>query len=316
MRKTNWPEVQDGPKFGMRRVITAVVWRLLLGAAILLISAYGQNAGADELEAVIRAGKLRHIGVPYANFVISADTGLDVELVRAFAEHLGVQYEFVGSSWSRIIADLSGQSARVRGDDVEIIAEAPVRGDLIAAGLTVIAWRQKLVDFSTPTFPTGAWLVARADSDLQPIIPSGDIDQDVRAVKMLLRGKSVLGLQASCLDPTLYALDGAGALVKYFPENRSLDEMIPAVMAGMAETTLMDVPVALIALEKWPGKIKVIGPLSAPQEMACAFPKSAPNLRRAFDAFFAQFKADGNYDALVRKYYPSVFSYSGSFFKG
>jgi ABC-type amino acid transport substrate-binding protein len=316
MSKTNWRGVQVGPKFGMRSVITSVVLRLLLATAILMITAYGHDAGADDLEAVIRAGKLRHLGIRYANFVVSENAGLDVELVRSFAEHLGVQYEFVETSWSQIIADLSGQSARARGDDVEIIAEAPVRGDLIAAGLTVLAWRQKIVDFSTPTFPTGVWLIAREDSDLQPIIPSGDIDRDIQTVKALLQGKSVLGLQDSCLDPSLYALDEAGALVKFFPGNRNLDEMIPAVMAGMAETTMMDVPVALIALENWPGRIKVIGPLSTPQEMACAFPKSAPNLRRAFDAFFERFKADGNYDSLVRKYYPSVFSYYGSFFKG
>ncbi len=110
MRKTNWRGMQDGPKFGMRRVITAGAWRLLLAAAVLLISAYGDDAEAGDLDAVIRAGKLRHIGVRYANFVISANAGLDVELVRAFAEHLGVQYEFVASSWSQIIADLSGQS--------------------------------------------------------------------------------------------------------------------------------------------------------------------------------------------------------------
>ncbi|MDZ7596970.1 MAG: transporter substrate-binding domain-containing protein [Desulfobacterales bacterium] len=110
MRKTKWRGMQDGPKFGMRRVITAAVWGLLLAAAVLLISAYGDDAEAGDLDAVIQAGKLRHIGVHYANFVISANAGLDVELVRAFAEHLGVQYEFVASSWSQIIADLSGQS--------------------------------------------------------------------------------------------------------------------------------------------------------------------------------------------------------------
>lgn len=316
MRKTSRWEKRGYRKNAIWQTITAVVWRLLLATGALISTACVQGAGAGDLDAVIQAGKLRHLGIRYANFVVSENAGLDVELVRSFAEHLGVQYEFVESTWPRIIADLSGKSARARGDDVEITADAEVRGDLIAAGLTVLAWRQKIVDFSAPTFPTGVWLIAREDSDLQPIKPSGAIDRDVQAVKALLQGKSVLGLRDSCLDPSLYAVDQVGALIKFFPGNRNLDEMIPAVMAGMAETTMMDVPVALIALEKWPGKIKVIGPLSAPQEMACAFPKSAPNLRRAFDAFFERFKADGNYDSLVRKYYPSVFSYYGGFFKG
>jgi hypothetical protein len=58
----------------------------------------------------------------------------------------------------------------------------------------------------------------------------------------------------------------------------------------MTDTALMDVPVALIALEQWPGEIKVIGPISLQQGMACAFPKSSPNLRRAFNEFFIQCK--------------------------
>jgi ABC-type amino acid transport substrate-binding protein len=308
--------MRDYPKNGIRRVTASIVGGLLLATGVLMLAVCARDAGAGDLEAVIRAGKLRHLGIPYANFVISPDTGLDVELIRSFAAHLGVQYEFVDSSWPRIVADLTGKSVTANGDDIQVIAKTPVRGDLIAAGFTILDWRQKIVDFSTPTFPTGVWLIAREDSALRPIVPSGDIHRDVQAAKALLQGKSVLGLQDSCLDPALYALDQVGALVTFFPGNRNLDEMIPAVMAGMAETTLMDVPVALIALEKWPGKIKVIGPISLPQEMACAFPKSAPNLRRAFDAFFEKLKADGSYDSLVRKYYPSVFSYYGGFFKG
>jgi ABC-type amino acid transport substrate-binding protein len=314
--KSDGRDMRDFPKNRLGRMAASIVWVLLLATGILMVAVSPRDADARDLESVIKAGKLRHLGIRYANFVINAETGLDVELICAFAAHLGVQYEFVPSSWPRLVADLSGKSVTVNGDEIAITAESPVRGDLVATGFTILGWRQKILDFSTPTFPTGVWLIAREDSALQPITPTGDIHGDVQAVKALLQGKSVLALPDSCLDPALYTLDQTGAQITLFPGNRNLEEMIPAVMAGMAETTLMDVPVALIALEKWPGKIKVIGPLSPPQEMACAFPKSAPNLRRAFDAFFEEFKADGSYESLVRKYYPSVFSYYGGFFKG
>ena len=307
-------QVHHHPKNLKRRSMPSVSVTLLLVLGFLAAAFWGQSAFAGDLEAVIKAGKLRHIGVPYAHFVVNENVGLDVELIKAFAEHLGVQYEFVASDWPNILADLSGNLVRSHGDEIEILQQTAVRGELIAAGLTVLEWRKKLVDFSTPTFPTGVWLIARADSDLHPILPTGDIDRDVQAVKAALQGKTVLGLQNSCLDPALYGLDETGAQIKLFPGNRNLDEMIPAVMANLAETTLMDVPVALLALEKWPGKIKVIGPVSAPQEMACAFPKSAPHLRRAFDAFFEQFKAEGKYHSLAKKYYPSVFIHYGDFF--
>ena len=141
------------------------------------------------------------------------------------------------------------------------------------------------------------------------------MDQDIRAVKTLLKNRSVLGLKDSCLDTDLYGMIETGAEVKQFAADRNLEEMIPAVLARMTDTALMDVPVALVALEQWPGEIKVIGPVSPQQGMACAFPKSSPNLRQAFNEFFKQSKANGNYQKLVAKYYPSVFTYYPEFFK-
>jgi len=286
--------------------------RPVLGLLLVLLSPV-LVSGAD-LDQVLQTGKLRHLGIIYANFVVPEKSGLDVELMQLFAAHLGVEYEFVETSWANVIADLTGKQVKPQGESVEILGEAPVRGDGVATGVTVLPWRKQIVDFSTPTFPTGVWLIAKADSVLQPIAPTGAIDRDIAAVKASLNGHSVLALANSCLAPELYGLAATGANVQLFPQDRNLDEMIPSVMAGLAETTLMDVPVALIALEKWSGEIKVIGPISPSQEMACAFPKDAAHLRRAFDEFFQQCKSDGTYERLVRKYYPSVFSYYGDFF--
>jgi ABC-type amino acid transport substrate-binding protein len=198
---------------------------------------------------------------------------------------------------------------------VKVVGENPVRGDLIATGFTILPWRAKVVDFSETTFPTGIWLVTRGDASLQPIAPTGIISQDISAVKKTLQGVSVLALKDSCLDPDLYGLNKTGAKIKLFPTDRNLDDMIPAVIAGMADATLMDVPVALVALERWPGEIKIIGPVSPPQGMACAFPKTSPRLRQEFDTFFRQFKANGRYRRLIVKYYPSVFTYYPDFLK-
>ncbi len=89
----------------------------------------------------------------------------------------------------------------------------------------------------------------------------------------------------------------------------------PAVVKGDAETTLLEVPDALAALQKWPGKTKVIGPLSPRQDMAYAFAENSPELRDAFNRFFEQCKKDGTYTRLVKKYYPMVFNYYPKFFE-
>jgi ABC-type amino acid transport substrate-binding protein len=271
----------------------------------------GPAFGADLPEIKAR-GVLRHLGVPYANFITGSGDGLEVETMQLFARHLGVRYEFVKTSFGEVIADLTGKKVTPQGDEVEILGEAPVKGDVIATGLTVLPWRQKVIDYSVPTFPTQVWLVVRADSTLKPITPSGNIAKDIAQTKKLLRGRTCLAIEKTCLDPALYQLADTGAAIKLYKGN--LNELVPALLNKEAETTILDVPTALLDLEKWAGKIKVIGPISEPQDMAAGFAKTAPQLREAFNQFFSQIRKDGTYGRLVKKYYPAVTAYFPKFF--
>jgi ABC-type amino acid transport substrate-binding protein len=167
-------------------------------------------ASADDLAQIRQRGVLRHLGVPYAHFVrqtAKGIDGLDVEVMQRFADHLGVAYEWVETSWSTVFRDLTGQQVERTADGgVKVSGQTEVRGDMIANGLTVLPWREKVVNYSSPTFPTGVWLIARADSPIKPIDPSGDIQTDIQRIKGLLAGRSVLTMNNSCLDPRLYDL--------------------------------------------------------------------------------------------------------------
>lgn len=267
---------------------------------------------ARDLKEIQAEGVLHHLGVPYANFINGSDQGLDIEITRLFAAEIGVRYEYVPTTWKTVLSDLIGKKVTVDGDKVTQGDVVPIRGDVIANGLTILPWRQQIIDFSEPTFPTQVWLVARSGSSLKPIEPSGNLDQDVAAVKNLLSRKSVLGVVGTCLDPKLYNLDAVQAESRLF--NGSLNELAPAVLKGEAETTLLDVPDSLVALAKWPGEIKILGPVSEQQEMAVGFRKDSPQLRQAFAKFYTRIKKDGTYTALVKKYYPDVFYYYPEFF--
>lgn len=70
-----------------------------------VITSTGFASGGD-IPQIKSKGVLRHLGVPYASFVTGSGDGLDVELVKSFAQHLGVRYEFVQTSWSNFIRDL------------------------------------------------------------------------------------------------------------------------------------------------------------------------------------------------------------------
>ncbi|WP_022941828.1 transporter substrate-binding domain-containing protein [Psychromonas hadalis] len=277
---------------------------------------------ARDLAEIKAEGVLRHIGVPYANFVTqytqgnkSIEAGLDVELMRGFADHLGLRYQYVKATWANVFTLLNGESAHYKNKQL-VIGEyrQPIAGDIIANGATILDWRKQVVDFSDAYFPSAVWLVARSDSSLQPIIPSNSIEQDIKQVKALINNVDVLAMKYSCLDPDLYNLYNTGANIILPVRARKLNEMIPAILNNDAESTLLDVPDSLIALQKWPGEIKIIGPISKDQRMAVAFRKDSPELRNAFNLYLRQLKKDGRYNQLVKKYYPSVFHFYGDFF--
>lgn len=259
---------------------------------------------------------LRHLGVPYAKFVNNQGEGLDVDMMRLFAKHLGIRYEYVPTSWTTAFTDLTGDIFKIEDGKVIKTAQGPIKGDVIANGLTILPWRQELIDYSRATFPTGIWVIARADSPLKPVQGNGSIDQDIKDVRSMLNGHRVLTMSGTCLDSSLYNLTETSAeIIIEKPDEKTLDDMAPSLLNGDAELSLLDVPDALVALQRYPGEIKILGPLTKDQLMGCGFRKDSPLLRDAFNDFFRKITSDGTYKKLVEKHYPSVFLYLGDFFE-
>ncbi len=297
---------------------TAHFLHIFLYAALLFSS---HQTAARDLAEIKKAGVLRHLGVSYANFVnyyledkTVRKSGLDVELIQGFARYLGVKYQFVPAKPANAAGLLTGQNVLFDGEKVIYRDHVAIAGDLIASGATKLAWRKEIVDFSDDYFPSAVWVIARADADLQPIEPTGSIVQDILQVKSLLNGRNLLAIKQTCLDPHLYNLQATGANIIFPPAGYKLTDMVQAIIKGDAEMTLFDVSDTLAALQKWPGEIKVIGPISEKQTMGVAFRKHSPELRKAFNAYLQQIRSDGSYYQLVEKYYPAVFDYYGEFF--
>jgi ABC-type amino acid transport substrate-binding protein len=289
----------------------------------LLVFFFSSLSNARDLAEIKADGVLRHIGIPYANFIIiykegdkTIVNGFDVELMKGFAKHLGVKYEYVSASWSNAFTLLTGRNAHysntglIRGHVTH-----DIKGDLLASGTTILPWRTEVVDFSDNYFPSAVWLMARADSDLKPITPSGSVTQDIITVKKLIKDHNVLAMKQTCLDPDLYDLYDTDANIILPVTELKLSEMIPAILNNDAESTLLDVPDILIGLQKWPGETKVIGPISEDQKMGVGFRKDSPELRKAFNQYLRGIQQSGEYNVLVKKYYPSVFNFYPDFFK-
>ena len=289
----------------------------VLGRSALLVAGFLlclQTAFAQDLDEVRKRGVLRHLGVPYANFVTGSGDGFDVELMQLFAKELGVRYEYVQTNWNDVIGDLTGKEIRYK-PSVQEVGSRPVRGDVIANGMTILPPRLKLLDFSDPTVPSAVWLLARPDVPVAPIKPSGSREQDIKLTKARMSLGTTFVMDNSCLDPTLYDLEGKGFKLKRFTGSTNINDVVPAMLKRESDMTLLDVPDVLVALELWPGQIKVIGPISEEQRMAAGFRKDSPELRKAFNTFLARAKADGTYMRLVKKYFRVAPRYLPEFFR-
>jgi ABC-type amino acid transport substrate-binding protein len=279
---------------------------------IALLACSMATLGQDLAE-IKERGTLRHLGVPYANFVTGGGDGLDVEIVKLFARHLGVRYEYVEADWNNVIQDLIGRDI-VYKPTVQEVGSRPIRGDIIANGLTILPNRMTLIDYSVPTFPSAVWLLARADYKVTPIKPSGNLAQDIEATKAKLASGSTFVMDNSCIDPRLHGIEGKGFKLLRFTGSMNVNDIVPAVLKKESDMTLLDFPDILVALEKWPGRIKIIGPISDQQRMAAGFRKSSPALRQEFNQFLSQIQRDGTYMKLVEKYYPSARRYLPGYF--
>jgi glutamine transport system substrate-binding protein len=272
------------------------------------------SAALADLVEIQSRGELRHLGIRYANFVTGAGDGFDVELTQGFARHIGVDYKLVYSDFYSVIRDLLGKDVVREGGRVRLAGDFPVKGDMIATGFTVLPWREQVLLYSTPTFPSQVLLVAPAESEAQPISESDDLDRDITKTKALIGEKRLLVMERTCLDPANYGLKDRGINLRSYSKSTNINEMAPTLLAGEADFTLLDVPDVILDLQKWAGRIKVIGPISQEQDLAAAFPKNSPQLRAAFNDYLEKIRANGTYDRLLEKYYPGIQRWFPEFF--
>ena len=287
-------------------------WFAAIFASLLMI--FGPQIQAADLAEIQSKGEIRHLGIRYANFVTPRGDGFEVELIQGFANHLGVKYKLVLTDFYSVIRDLLGKNVVRNESGVSLVGDFPVRGDIIATGFTVLPWRQEVLLYSEPTFPSQVLLIAPVASKLKAVKETGNLDADIVQTKALIGKNRLLVMEGTCLDPGNYGLKGVGLDLKAYTKNTNLSEMVPALLNQEADLTLLDVPDAIHDLKKWNGAIKVLGPISANQDLAAAFPKNAPHLRAAFNKYLAKIRADGTYDKLVDKYFPGIRAYFPAFF--
>jgi len=277
---------------------------------LLPIFLFYSTGHSTTLAEIRNRGELHHLGVPYARFANNNADGLDCMLIQRFADHLGVRYTFVPTTWDDAIPDLTGIRPNSSSGKK---STTPIRGDLLANGLSIIPERQRSVIFSKPTFTAQVWLLAKPETDIAPIKPSGHVETDIAKTLKRLKGKTVYGIQDLCIDVRLFPdlMRAAGSA-----KNVTLQEVPQPVsfLKSPYSIFLMESPSALMALGIWPYSFKIIGPVAKQQNMGVAFSPESTELRDEFNRFFAELWKSGEYRKLVNRYYPSSFHHFKNFF--
>jgi glutamine transport system substrate-binding protein len=196
-------------------------------------------------------------------------TGFDIELWKAIASEIGVEYTFQPNDFNGIIPGL--QSATF---------------DAGIAGITIKPERQEVVDFSDPYYDSGLVILVRADNN------------DIKGIEDLK--DKVISTKLATSSADFAAGFAPKDNIKLYPNN---DAMFLELLSGGADAVIFDMPVVKdFAQKAGKGQVKVVGPLYQGQSYGIAFPKGS-DLKPKVDAALKKLRENGTYEKLYIKWF-------------
>src|SRR5262245_46211746 len=154
-------------------------------------------------------------------------------------------------------------------------------GDVAAASLTITPERQKLVDFSTPTFKDVSEIVVTGPKS--PAIASVD---DLAGQEVFVRTSSSYYESLTALNARFRQEGKKEVLLKAAPESLEDEDLMEMVNAGLVKTIVVDSHMATFWKQVFPNL--VLHPDVAVRtggQIAVAFRKESPQLKAEVDAF-------------------------------
>jgi ABC-type amino acid transport substrate-binding protein len=259
--------------------------RLLVLAALLLGSTQAVRGQQSHVAAIKARGKLVAIAFPQQdNPFISVNlaagpmqrvggaqsfVGLDVEIMKALADSLGVQLEIRTVSqptYAELIPDL------LRGD-----------GDIVVSGLNITPDRLKLVDFSLPYYQPVRMVITVASSPMKSIADFANKHTAIVAGSSQMKYIEDLHVPGLQVTPTDFTRDA-----------------ILAVRDGSVDFTVADTPNAARFLREF-ATLKAAFELPGAPGCGYALPKGS-DLMPVLDALLARLSKDGTLKRTLDKY--------------
>jgi len=251
------------------RVLTAVVISALLGSCAPNIPLLEQIRSSGELRVITQNAPttfyIRGDGQPY---------GIEYELARAFADHLGVRLEMS------------------KADDVWQIVPSLTqhRAHIAAAGLTVTESRSRQVGFAPAYQSVTAQVIYRMGADRPESL------EDLVGAKLEVRSGS------SHVDLLYRQLDAVPGLS--WAENRrtSAESLMRRVSAGTIDYAIINSNEFNLLRQFYP-EVQLAFDVGTSYDLAWALPPSAADLREEVSRFFARIRATGELQQILDRYY-------------
>ena len=234
----------------------------------------GGEAPAEGEVSLINPGTLTVCSdIPYPPFEYVEDgetVGFDVDLVNNIAEDLGVESEFITTSFEAI------ETGSALDTD---------QCDLAASGMTITEERESVMDFSQPYVEDNLGLLVSPDADISSVEE--------------IEGKRVGAQQATTGEA--FARDNGADVVQY--EDSAL--MIQGLSTGDVDAVVANISVAGPAIDDNP-ELEVVEEIETGEELGLAVKTGNTALLEKVNESLAAMEEDGTLEELKQKWLGSA----------
>jgi membrane-bound lytic murein transglycosylase MltF len=231
------------------------------------------------------------------NFFVDkgSQLGLIVEAFRMFEDDLNKRLE--------------NKHVRVRvlfvpvANDELIPALIEGRGDVVAAGKVITAWRKEQVDFTNPTQTGISTLVVTG-----PGVPPVATAQDLAGHEVYVRASDVSAQSVERFNSQLAAAGKPPVKIRPAPEELADEDLLEMVNAGLVPMTLADDYVAKFWKQVFPGIVlNTTAAVRTDAQTGMMVRKNSPQLMAELNAFIGR-NPEGSLqrNVLLQKYLKSV----------
>ncbi len=212
--------------------------------------------------------------IPYAPFEFEDDAGelvgIDIELVKAMGDDLGLEVEFKDTDFDGIFAALKAKQC-----------------DMIASSVSITDERKAENEFTEGYYDIRQSMLVRA-ADASTLVDAASVN-----------GKKV-GVQSETTGAAYAADTLEGAEIKEFT---GADEMVTALKANQVDAVVQDLPINGYAATKSDGALVLSAEFdSDPESYGFVVAKGNTGLVDALDGALAALRSNGKYDAIVKAY--------------